>query len=66
MKTTFAKCTAVLGMDLCQSPDQRGSEVIVSLWTGDPERSEVAAGPVSLDLRPDKGQNIELVPVALY
>lgn len=53
-------------MDYCQNPDRLGSEVIVSLWIGDTEWSEVAAGPVSLDLRPDKGQNIELVLVALY
>lgn len=63
---TFLKCSVVLGMDHCQSPDRLGSEVIVSSWTGDTEWSEVAAGPISLDLRPNKGQNIELAPVALY
>lgn len=53
-------------MDHCQSPDQLGCEVIASLWTGDTEWSEVAAGPVSPELRPNKGQNMELVPAALY
>lgn len=53
-------------MNLCQSSDCLGSEVIVSLWTGDTVWSEVTAGPVSLDLRPNKRQNIELVLVALY
>lgn len=52
-------------MDHRQNPDRLGSEVIVSWWTGDAEWSEVAASPVSVDLRPSKGQNSELVLVAL-
>lgn len=53
-------------MDHCQSPDRLRCEVIVSLWAGATERSEVTAGPVSIDRGPDTGQNIELVLVALY
>lgn len=66
MEMTFTKYSVVLGMEHCQSPDRLGSEVIVSLWTGDTEWSEVAAGLVSQDPRPNKGQNIELVLVTLY
>lgn len=53
-------------MDHCQGPDRLSSEVSVDLRIGAAEWSEVAAGPVSWELRPNKGQNTELVPAALY
>lgn len=53
-------------MDHCQNPNSLGSEVIVSLWTGKTEWSKVVAGLVSLDVSPNKEQNIKLVPIVLY